>query len=64
MGTKKGHIRGKVAPFKVAPQTFGEGSCPKLPPGSATISMTFPDFRRQREWCRSYFAKMSLKAYK
>jgi len=26
-------------------------------------SMTFPDFQGQMEWCRSYFTKMSLKAY-
>jgi len=25
--------------------------------------MTFPDFQRQVEWCRSYFAKVSLKGY-
>jgi len=25
--------------------------------------MNFPDFQRQVEWCQSYFAKMSLKAY-
>jgi len=27
------------------------------------VSMTFPDFQRQVEWCRSYFTKISLKAY-
>jgi len=27
------------------------------------VSMTFPDFQRLMEWCQSYFAKMSLKAY-
>jgi len=26
------------------------------------VSMTFPDFQRQMEWCQSYFRKMSLKA--
>jgi len=37
MGTKKGRIYGKGAPFKWAPQRFGVGSCPKLPPpGSST----------------------------
>jgi len=25
--------------------------------------MTFPDFQRLMEWCQSYFANMSLKAY-
>jgi len=31
MGTKKGRICGKGAPFKGAPQRLG-GSCPTLPP--------------------------------
>jgi len=26
-------------------------------------SMTFPDFQGQIEWCQSYFAKISLKAF-
>jgi len=25
--------------------------------------MTFPDFQKLMEWCQSYFAKISLKAY-
>jgi len=32
MGTKKGRIYVKGAPFKGAPQRFGGGSCPKLSP--------------------------------
>jgi len=28
------------------------------------VSMTFPDFQRQVEWCQSYFTKLPLKAYK
>ena len=27
------------------------------------VSMAFPDFQRQVEWCQSYFRKMYLKAY-
>jgi len=36
MGTKKGHIYGKEALYKGVPQRFWGGSCPLLPPGSAT----------------------------
>jgi len=36
MGTKKGRIPGKGAPFEGASQTFGRGSCIKHPPGFAT----------------------------
>jgi len=32
MGTKKGRIYGKGAPFKGSPQEFGGRSCPKRPP--------------------------------
>jgi len=39
MGIKKGRIYGKGAPFKGAQQRFG-GSCPKLPPGSATACIS------------------------
>ena len=28
----------------------------------ACVSMPFPDFQRQVEWCQRYFTKMSLKA--
>jgi len=27
------------------------------------VSMTFPDFQKQMEWCQSYFTNMSLNAY-
>jgi len=36
MGTTKGHIYGKGAPFKEGPQTFGAAVAPNCPPGSAT----------------------------
>ena len=42
MGTKKGRICGKGAPFKeAAPQRFAGGSYTKLPPppGSATVAL-------------------------
>jgi len=36
MGTKKGSIYGKGAPFKGAPQRFRGAVAPSCPPGSAT----------------------------
>jgi len=36
MGTKKGRIYGKGAPFKGVPQTFEGEVAPNCPPGSAT----------------------------
>jgi len=38
MGTKKGRIYGKGAPFKGAPQAFRVCSCPKLPPLDPLLS--------------------------
>jgi len=36
MGTKKGRIYDKEAPFKGVPQRFGWAVAPNCPPGSAT----------------------------
>jgi len=38
IGTKKGRIYGKEAPFNGALQTFGGSVAPILPPGSPTVT--------------------------